>query len=103
MHARITTVRVRPASAPDIERGWRELLEPYRASGAFHGMISLHSPSDDVAVTLTLWASAEAADAVVGPLRQRALELFADVVIETPQIIGYDVLLADLGTGLTHD
>lgn len=53
------------------------MLADYEASGAFLGMISMHQPDDDLAVTLTLWSSAEAADAVVQPLRRKSIDLFS--------------------------
>ena len=98
MHGRIATARVRPGTADEVARGWRSMLEEYAGSGVFRGLISLHQPDDDLAVTLTLWESAAAADAVVEPLRAASIAAFADILLEPPTITEYDVLLAEMHT-----
>lgn len=97
MHARIATVRTRPDAADDVRRVWTELLDDYRVTGGFRGLLSLHDAEQDRAVTLTLWESAEAADAAAGELRPRAVAAFGDLLLEPPQIAPYDVLLDALG------
>ena len=93
MHARIATARVRAGSAAAVQRGWEELFEDYRQSGVCHGLVSMFSPEDDLAVTLTLWESSEAADAVAPALREKAAAMFADLMLEPPTIVLYDLLL----------
>jgi hypothetical protein len=58
-------------------------------------MVALHG-SDDGAVTLTLWSSAEAADAAAAELRPLAAEAFREIALEAPTIAMYDVLLCDV-------
>jgi len=93
MHGRIATARVRPGAADQVAEGWRSLLSVYADADAFRGMVSLHDQDADVAVTLTLWESAAAADAAVEPLRAASLAVFADLLLEPPSIATYDVLL----------
>lgn len=103
MHGRIASARVRPGTAAEVAAAWESLLEAYRDTGAFRGMVSLHQADDDLAVTLTFWDSAAAADAVVEPLRARASEAFAGLLLEAPTITAYDVLLTELsGMGGTR-
>lgn len=93
MHARIATARVKPGTASAVQNGWQELLASYQDTGVCHGLISLMS-ADNVAVTLTLWESSEAADAVAAALREKAQAVFAEVLLEPPAICAYSVLLA---------
>jgi heme-degrading monooxygenase HmoA len=95
MHGRIATARVRPGAAGEVEAAWRGLLEPYRRTGSFLGMVALHG-ADDRAVTLTLWSSEEAADAAAAELRPLAAEVFRDLALEAPVIEAYDVLLCEV-------
>jgi hypothetical protein len=95
MHARIATARVRAGSADEVESRWRELLAPYRQSGVFHGMVAMYH-QDDVAVTLTLWSSDEAADQAAADLRSLAVSAFDGVLLEAPSIEKYDVLLLEV-------
>jgi quinol monooxygenase YgiN len=96
MHARIATARTRPGSRDRVQETWRGLLARYEESGAFHGMIALYEPDEEVAVTLTLWSSDELATQVATELREAALAAFADVLVEAPSIKKFDVLLADM-------
>ncbi len=80
MHARIATARVKPGTASAVQNGWQELLASYQDTGVCHGLISLMS-ADNVAVTLTLWESSEAADAVAAALREKAQAVFAEVLL----------------------
>ncbi|HVT65751.1 MAG TPA: hypothetical protein VHD81_11400 [Mycobacteriales bacterium] len=95
MHGRIATARVRGGSAAEVERIWRQLLEPYRATGSFHGMVAMYH-NDDVAVTLTLWSSDQAADDAAARLRAAAVSAFDGILLEPPSIEKYDVLLLDV-------
>ena len=88
---------MRPGSAPAVEQIWRTLLEPYRQTGAFRGMVAMYDAGEDVAVTVTLWASDEAADEAAAELRPQALSAFDGVLLEPPVIKKYEFLLAELG------
>ncbi len=95
-HARIATVRARPGSGDEVAARWRSLLEDYRATGAFLGMVAMYDRERDVATTLTLWSSAEAADRAAEELRPKALAAFADLLLEAPVIEPYDVELLEV-------
>lgn len=97
MHARIARARVRPGSALDVEQVWRKLLEPYRQTGAFKGMVAMYH-EDDIAVTLTLWSSDEAAERAAADLRAAAVAAFDGILLEPPTIEKYDALLVDVAT-----
>lgn len=95
MHARITTARVSPHSASEVERVWRTLLSAYSDADAFRGMLSLYDEAQNVAVTVTLWASDDAADKAAVELRPLALEAFDGLLLEPPVIEKYSVLISE--------
>lgn len=92
-HARIATVRTSPASAAEVRRTWAELLDSYRAHGGFQGLLSLYDEVEDRAVTITLWESSEAADLAATELRPLAVQAFGGLLVESPEIALYEVLL----------
>lgn len=92
-HARVTTAHVRSGAADEVRRGWASLLEVYASSGAFGGLLSLHDDEADVAVTVTLWSSSEAADQAAEQLRPLALAAFGELLLSPPHIAKYNVLL----------
>lgn len=95
-HARIATARVREGAAEEVRSAWASLLPEYANTGDFGGMVSLHDPDNNVAVTLTLWSSAEAAERAAEALRPLAMAAFGDLLNAPPEILAYDVLLMEV-------
>jgi hypothetical protein len=96
MHARIATARTAPESADEVERIWRSLLKRYQQTGAFLGMLAMYDSAEDVAVTVTLWASDREADEAAAALRPLAASAFEGVLLEPPTIKQYDALVSEV-------